>query len=130
MTHALMKAAAPHPIPSVFSADTFGPRLARALDGLLAVQVEDAKLYRSSPEPTVRLCGMLGAQPSGDDFYAADQLSRHYYTAGDVMIQTDRIPGLKDVMAGLHILKIREMLAERYAEWKQGCSSVEMGVAE
>jgi hypothetical protein len=106
-----------HPIPSVFSAAKFGSRLARALDGLLVVQAEDAKLYRSSLEPTVRLCGSLGPQPQGDDFYAADQLSRHYYTGGDASIRAnfEKLPGLDEVLDGLHVLKIREMLAERWA---------------
>jgi hypothetical protein len=97
-------------IPYVFSPSVFGPALARALDGLLALQAHDAQLYASSPIETVALCGSLCLQPPGNDFYAADQLSRHYYSAGVLPVAFDQVPGLKEAMGGLNMLEIRRML--------------------
>ena len=104
-------------IPAVFSPAAFGPSLARALDGLLAVQAEDARSYASSPAQTVSLCGSMCLEPRGDDFYAADQLSRHYYAADGSSIQTalHTIPGLSDALGGLTTYDIRCMLK---AQWE------------
>ena len=101
-------------VPVVFSASVFGPALARALDGLLAVQAHDAELYKSSPVEKVALCGALCLRPRGDDFYAADQLSRHYYASSLVPVAFVQIPGLADALGGLNALDIRRMLKERW----------------
>jgi hypothetical protein len=102
-------------IPFVFSASVFGPVLARALDGLLAVQTHDAQLYASSPIETVALCGSICLQPPGNAFYAADQLSRHYYASGLMPVAFTQIPGLEDAMGGLSMFDIRRMLK---AQWE------------
>ena len=103
-------------VPAVFSPSVFGPVLARALDGLLAVQAYDAQFYASSPVETIALCGSLCLQPRGDGFYEADQLSRHYYTAGLTPVALNQIPGLADALGGLSVLDIRRMLrAQREA---------------
>ena len=118
-------------IPSVFSPSVFGPSLARALDGLLAVQAEDTRSYASSPfehnalngSVCTEVCGdgSLRLQPRGDDFYAADQLSRHYYSAAGTSVQValHTLPGLSDALGGLSLYDIRKMLK---AQWeKRNC---------
>ena len=104
-------------IASVFSPEVFGKELARALDGLLAVLALDAQSFKSSPVETVELCGSMCLEPSGDDFFAADQLSRHFYTAGNASIHMAHIklPGLAEAIGDLNVLDIRKMLKERYA---------------
>jgi hypothetical protein len=97
-------------IPSVFCPSVFGPALARALDGLLALQAHDAQMYASSPIETVALCGSMCLRPPGNEFYAADQLSRHYYAVGVLPVAFDQVPGLKEAMGGLNMLEIRRML--------------------
>jgi hypothetical protein len=67
-------------------------------------------LYASSPIKTVALCGSMCLQAPGNEFYAADQLSRHYYTAGVLPVAFDQFPGLKEAMGGLNMLEIRRML--------------------
>jgi hypothetical protein len=97
-------------IPYFFSPSVFGPALARALDGLLSLQAHDAQMFASSPIETVALCGSMCLQPPGNDLYAADQLSRHYYTAGVLPVAFDQVPGLKEAMGGLIMLEFRRML--------------------
>jgi hypothetical protein len=108
-------------IVSVFSPSVFGPALARALDGLLAVQAHDARSYASSTVEVVALCGSMCLQPRGDDFYAADQLTRHYYVTNFVPVAFSQIPGLANALGGLSVLDIRQMLKAR---WENAAGSV------
>ena len=109
----------PPPAPT-FSRDLFGEDLARLLDALLRVQARDVEGFEQAPLPLLAPF----ATPSGDSWYEADLLTRHYYTVAPISwkfaMQTDpdiaALFAARGVSPVLSPLDVRRMLHERWLE--------------
>jgi hypothetical protein len=109
----------PPPAPA-FSRDLFGEDLARLLDALLRVQARDVEGFEQAP----LLLLAPFATPSGDSWYEADLLTRHYYTVAPISwqfaMQTDpdiaALFAARGVAPVLSPLDVRRMLHERWLE--------------
>jgi hypothetical protein len=108
------------PPPTTFSRDLFGEDLARLLDALLRVQARDVEGFEQAPLPLLTPFAM----PSGDSWYEADLLTRHYYTVAPISwqfaIQTDpdiaALFAARGVAPVLSPFDVRRTLHERWLE--------------
>ena len=101
----------------LFCRDTFGARLATILDVLYAFQSTYHRVnFIHEPHRG------LFAEPDGDSFFEADQLTRYYYLNPreiDFALFEDKVAGARDGCSRTLVREARSMLAAQYQRSSQ-----------
>jgi len=116
-----------------FTPSIFGPELARVLNTLAAVQVEESKRYNRVE--SLPLMGIF-TNPVGTSWFEADMLTRHFYAnhaSLEALLACDCVPGACETFewrpgdpAGPTMLRVRQMLLARFVEV---ASSLQPGIS-
>jgi hypothetical protein len=117
-----------------FAPTIFGPELARILNTLAAVHVEESKRYNRMEN--LPLMGVF-TNPVGTSWFEADMLTRHFYAnhaSLESLLACDCVPGAREALewhqgeqAALSMLQTRQMLLARFVEV---ASSLQAGVGQ
>lgn len=115
-----------------FAPTIFGPELARILNTLAAVHVEESKRYNKMEN--LPLMGVF-TNPVGTSWFEADMLTRHFYAnhaSLESLLSCDCVPGAREALewhqgeaVALSMLQTRQMLLARFVEV---ASSLQAGV--
>jgi hypothetical protein len=115
-----------------FAPTIFGPELARILNTLAALHVEESKRYNRMEN--LPLMGVF-TNPVGTSWFEADMLTRHFYAnhaSLESLLACDCVPGAREALEwhqgeqpALSMLQTRQMLLARFVEV---ASSLQSGV--
>ena len=115
-----------------FAPTIFGPELARILNTLAAVHVEESKRYNRMEN--LPLMGVF-TNPVGTSWFEADMLTRHFYAnhaSLESLLACECVPGAREALewhqgeqVALSMLQTRQMLLARFVEV---ASSLQAGV--